>query len=193
MTTTQLPRRASKVAEPRPAPAAAFNGTQLSAPREPAADMTSLAERVRHLMNLTNGRQLTLPLGGGYFDVVVTASGAEAHGIVTVLDEVQRTSGDSPDACGPVIEDPERGWLIWLVPPGTADCWEPHRFASCLGAPHQLTLPSMHQSDPPGAFWLRRMRSDRLIPPGPLRNLLAQFQPGPVPHETLLSSALNAI
>ncbi|MFE9770658.1 hypothetical protein ACFYOV_03030 [Streptomyces sp. NPDC005931] len=194
MTTTQLPRRDSKVDQRRPAPEVHFNEPLLrGVPREPAADMGTLADRIRRLMALSTGQQLTIPLGGQYFDIVVTANGPAAYGVMRLMDEIQRSPGDAPDACGPVIEDPQRGWLIWLVPPGTGDQWAPHRFAMCLGRPHQLALPPLDQREPPGPYWLRRCRSDRLVPSGPLRDHLNQFQPGPVPHETLLSSVLNDI
>ncbi|MCE0445385.1 hypothetical protein CFC35_35795 [Streptomyces sp. FBKL.4005] len=121
--TTALPRRESGTGgQQRPAPEAAFG--QTTAPKDgpkPAADMGTLADRIRRLMNLTAGRQLTLPLGGRYFDVVVTANGPAAYGVVRLLDEIQRGEDDTPDACGPVIEDLQRGWCLWLVPPGTSE------------------------------------------------------------------------
>ncbi|MGW7386622.1 hypothetical protein [Streptomyces sp. NPDC054794] len=145
-------------------------------------------------MNVQRGGDLVLPLGGHLFDIVITASSPEAYGVVAMLDEIQRTEQtDSPDACGPVIEDPERGWLIWLVPPGTSTRWNPHRYGACLGRPHQLALPPSVQTEPPGVFWRRRIRGDRLVPAMPLRDLLDRFRPGPVPHETLLASAVSTI
>ncbi|GAA5022819.1 hypothetical protein GCM10023335_55020 [Streptomyces siamensis] len=48
-----------------------------------------------------------------FFDAVVTASCPEAYAVVDLMDAVQHMSGERPDACGPVIEDPERNWLIW--------------------------------------------------------------------------------
>ncbi|WP_055495559.1 hypothetical protein [Streptomyces sp. TP-A0356] len=39
------------------------------------------------------------------------------------MDGIQHTGNEQADACGPVIEDPQRSWLIWLVPPGTSDQW----------------------------------------------------------------------
>lgn len=67
---------------------------------------------------------------------MITAGGPEAYGVVAVLDEIQQTGQtDGPDACGPVIEDPERGWLIWLVLPGTSAQWAPDRYGACLGRP----------------------------------------------------------
>ncbi|MFF4551335.1 hypothetical protein [Streptomyces sp. NPDC001435] len=198
MTTTQLPRRESQAdpaQERPPVPQAAFvQPNSWAAPGESAADMATLADRVRRLMNYQRGGDLVLPLGGHLFDIVVTASGAEAYGVVAMLDEIQQTGqSDRPDACGPVIEDPERGWLIWLVPPGTSEQWAPHRYGACLGRPHQLALPPLPQTEPPGVFWRRHMRGDRLVPALPLRDLLDRFRPGPAPHETLLGSVLSTI
>ncbi|MET7649877.1 hypothetical protein [Streptomyces sp. NPDC005486] len=195
MRTTELPRRNSKSEVPYPAPAPIFTPSAVSAPREPAADMGTLAERIRSLMDLAAGRPMSLPLGGRYFDAVITANGHAAYGVVRLMDDVQRGPGDPPDACGPVIEDPQRGWLIWLVPPGTSSHWAraPHRFAICLGVPHKLALPPLDNAEPPGPYWLRRCRSDRLVPAEPLRNYLSQFEPDPVPHETVLGSMLGTI
>ncbi|MFJ9822210.1 hypothetical protein ACIRU3_44700 [Streptomyces sp. NPDC101151] len=191
-----LPQRKVAPAQERPpVPEAVFaQPNALGSPGEVAPDMGSLADRVRRLMAFQRGGDLVLPLGGHLFDIVVTASGPEAYGVVAMLDEIQRTNQqDRPDACGPVIEDPERGWLIWLVPPATSAQWTPHRYGACLGRPHQLALPPLSQAEPPGVFWRRRMRGDRLVPPVPLRDLLDRFRPGPVPHEALLGSVLSSI
>ncbi|MFH8934130.1 hypothetical protein [Streptomyces griseosporeus] len=195
MTTTQLPRRQSKLDGSRLAAAPAFERVALEVQCKPAADMSPLANRIRALMNLTAGGPTNLPLGGRYFDAVVTANGPAAYGVVTLMDEIQRGPHDRPDACGPVIEDPQRGWLIWLVPPETSKQWErlPHRFAVCLGAPHELALPPLDRTAPPGPYWLRRCRSDRLVPAEPLRQYLDQFRPDPVPHEAVLGSMLRAM
>jgi len=155
--------------------------------------MGDLAARVRSLMALQQQRVLQLPLGGRFFDIVVTGSGPEAYAVMTLMDEIQNTGEGAPDACGPVIEDPERSWLIWLVPPGTSERWVPHRYAMCLGRPHHIALPALTQGEPPGPYWLRPCRGDRLVPPAPLRELLDQFQPAPVPHETLLGAVLSTI
>ncbi|MCX5182627.1 hypothetical protein [Streptomyces sp. NBC_00268] len=144
-------------------------------------------------MSLQQGRVLQLPLGGHFFDIVVTASCPEAYAVVSLMDEVQHAGGGRPDACGPVIEDPERQWLIWLVPPGARESWAPHRYGMCLGSPHQLALPPMTQAEPPGPYWLRPCRGDRLVPPAPLRDFLDRFQPGPIPHEELLGNVLSTI
>ncbi|MGW3633474.1 hypothetical protein ACWD7F_25520 [Streptomyces sp. NPDC005122] len=157
--------------------------------------MHDLATRVRSLMDLKRGAPQQLPLGGRFFDIVVTASGPQAHAVVRLLDEVQRISGSRPDtpACGPVIEDPERGWLIWLVPPGTRDDWQPLRYGMCLSAPYVLALPPLDQTEPPGPYWLRPCRGDRLVPRWPLRDYLDQFRPGPTPHEEILANVLCTI
>ncbi|MEV5979581.1 hypothetical protein [Streptomyces sp. NPDC052114] len=150
-----------------------------------APDMGDLAARVRVLMNLQGGRSSLLPLGGRLFDVVVTAGGGDARAIVRLLDDAQ------VDGCGPVIDDPERSWLYWLVPPGSSDRWAPHRFGTCLGHPHQISLPPPDQTDPPGAYWLRPLNHDRRVPTGPLRDYLDRFQPTPVPHVELLAATLR--
>ncbi|MFH8772040.1 hypothetical protein [Streptomyces sp. NPDC017958] len=178
---------------PHAQPAGFTTSTDLIDPARVASDMGDLATRVRHLMALQRQQVLQLPLGGSFFDVVVTASGPQAYAVMAVLDGIQHTGNERADACGPVIEDPQRSWLLWLVPPGTSEQWGPHRYASCLGRPHQLALPAMTAVEPPGPFWLRPCRSDRLVPPASLHELLNQFQPGPAPHETLLGSALSTI
>lgn len=154
-------------------------------PEDVAPDMGDLAARVRNLMELQQGRPLQMPLGGSLFDVVVTAAGDAARAVVSLMDDVQY------DGCGPVIDDPERSWMCWLVPPGTSAQWAPNRYGVCLGRPYQIVLPQMTKADPPGAYWLRPCRGDRLVPPVALRQLLNQFQPGPVPHETLMGSVLS--
>lgn len=197
MTTAQLPRRSSDPAKGRPpAPEVSFHQPLMRDEmplREPAADMGTLADRIRSMMALQRGAEAVLPLGGYLFDAVITASGHAASGVIAMMDEVQRAAGDSPDACGPVIEDPQRSWLIWLVPPGTSERWMPHRYAMCLGRPHRLALPPLGQMEPPGVFWRRRLRGDRLAPPEPLRDYLDRFQPGPAPHEAILASVLCTI
>ncbi|MBG7704816.1 hypothetical protein HCJ76_43845 [Streptomyces sp. MC1] len=155
--------------------------------------MADLAARVRQLMSLQQQDVLQLPLGGHFFDIVVTASGPQAYAAVKVMDGIQQTRPDQLDACGPVIEDPQRSWLIWLVPPGTSEQWAAHRSALCLGRPYHIALPSMTTTEPPGPYWLRPCRGDRLVPPAALRQLLDQFRPGPAPHEMLLGSMLATI
>ncbi|MFF0033970.1 hypothetical protein ACFYS7_38710 [Streptomyces avermitilis] len=175
------------------APVGFTAGTQTIVPGSVAADMGDLASRVRSLMALQQQRVLQLPLGGNLFDIVVTASGPQAYAAITVMDEIQSPGDETPYACGPVIEDPQRSWLIWLVPPGTSKRWGPHRYASCLGQPYHVALPALTQTEPPGPYWPRRCRGDRLVPPMALRELLDQFQLGPAPHETLLGAALSTI
>jgi hypothetical protein len=178
---------------PAPAPVGFTRTTGRVDPRHIAPDMADLATRVRSLMALQQQDVLQLPLGGHLFDVVVTASGAQAHAAVAVMDGIQHTGDEQPDACGPVIEDPHRSWLIWLVPPGTSELWKPHRSALCLGRPYHMALPAVTTTEPPGPYWLRPFRGDRLLPPTALRQLLDQFQPSPAPHETLLASVLSTI
>lgn len=98
--------------------------------------------------------------------------------MVTVIDEVQ-------GGCGPVIEDPENGWLYWLVPPGSRARWAWHGHAVCLGPPHTITLPSPSRRAAPGPYWLRAPTGDRLVPMAPLWDALAQFRPEPTPHAAL--------
>lgn len=193
---TQLPRRPMETNRRRSgaAPVAFTSTSETVVPAAVAPDMGDLAAAVRSLMALQEQRVLQLPLGGRYFDIVVTASGPEGHAAVRLMDEIQRTAGDDrPDACGPVIEDPERSWLIWLVPPGTNSGWAPHRYAACLGRPYRVALPPMYVTEPPGPYWLRPCRGDRLVPPTALRDLLDQFRPTPAPHETLLGTVLSTI
>ncbi|WP_189711843.1 hypothetical protein [Streptomyces phaeofaciens] len=147
--------------------------------------MSDLAGRIRNLMALQQGQATRIPLGGALFDIVVTANGIDAYTAVTRMDEVQRERGGPISACGPVIEDRDQECLFWLVPPGTSQTWGPHLYGVCLGSPHQITLPAMACTEPPEPYWLRPLRGDRLVPPGPLGDLLAQHRPGPVPHESL--------
>lgn len=146
--------------------------------REPAADMADLAEVIRTLKAVEARRDTRVRLGSNLFDVVITSSGVQARSAVALMDEIQ-------GGCGPVIEDPERGWFYWLVPPGSSARWEPHTHAVCLGAPHVITLPSLNRTVPPGPYWFRPSASDRLVPAGPLREALAQLRPEPTPHGDL--------
>ncbi|MER5599905.1 hypothetical protein [Streptomyces sp. NPDC002265] len=191
---TPLPQRAAIPGGPAPVTGVDFiPGDWAITADDVAPDMGDLAARVRSLMDLQQGRVLRLPLGGRFFDIVVTASCPEAYAVVRLLDQVQHTSDGQIDACGPVIENPARQWLIWLVPPGTSETWAPHRYAMCLGRPHQLALPPMTQTEAPGPYWLRQCRGDRLVPPTPLRDFLDRFQPGPAPHEEILANILCTI
>ncbi|MEU0744748.1 hypothetical protein [Streptomyces sp. NPDC006134] len=116
--------------------------------------------------------------GGNLSDVVITSAGLQVRRAVAVMDQAQ-------GGCGPVAEDPENGWLYWLVPPGSADRWAPRSHAVCLGAPHMITLPSLNRTAPPGPYWCRPSASDRLVPLGPLRKAPEQFRPEPAPHAAL--------
>ncbi|MEU1466097.1 hypothetical protein ABZ467_36830 [Streptomyces sp. NPDC005727] len=189
--------RLRQVAPGRVLPDAApvtFTPTDITVdPADIAADMRDLAARVRSLLALQQQRVLQLPLGGRLFDTVITASGPQAYAAVAVMDEIQRTTNELGGACGPVIEDPQRSWLVWLVPPGTSEQWAPHRYATCLGRPHSIALPALTTTEPPGPYWLRPFRGDRLVPPTALSEQLDLFQPGPTPHEAVLSSMLSTI
>ncbi|MBT2394365.1 hypothetical protein J7E87_34445 [Streptomyces sp. ISL-1] len=138
--------------------------------------MADLASRLRSLLAMHEGRGIRVPLGGQSFDVVVSAAGPTGRAAVAVMDETQLGT------CGPVIEDPEASWLYWLVPPGTTQQWAPHPYGVCFGAPHTIALPPLARIEPPGAYWFRECRSDRLVPARPLWDLLNQFRPGPTPH-----------
>ncbi|MEV5762709.1 hypothetical protein AB0L61_38825 [Streptomyces tendae] len=146
--------------------------------REPAADMADLAEVVRALFAVEARHDARVRLGGRLFDVVITSSGPEAYAAVAWMDEVQ-------GGCGPVIEDHDANWLYWLVPPGSAGQWVPHSHAVCLSAPHTITVPSLNRTMPPGPYWHRPSASDRLVPAGPLREVLARLRPEPAPHAAL--------
>ncbi|MEU3984631.1 hypothetical protein AB0F77_31995 [Streptomyces sp. NPDC026672] len=122
---------------------------------------------------------------GHRYDVVVTGGGPEGRTMAVVLDEYQH-------GCGPVIEDPETGWLYWLVPPGSARTWSPHTHGVCLGSPRTIRLPSPQRTAPSGAYWLRPYAHDRPVPVQALRELLARFRPVPTPHTTL-AAHLNQI
>ncbi|MFJ5877388.1 hypothetical protein ACIQD1_22050 [Streptomyces sp. NPDC093088] len=146
--------------------------------RRPAADMGDLAALVRSFVGIVHGRPTRERLGGGLFDVVITAAGGRARAAVAAMDEAQ-------GGCGGVIEDPEAGWMYWLVPPGSASKWQPHPYAVCLSAPYRITLPPLNRTAPPGPYWYRPSARDRLVPAGPLRAALAQHRPEPAPHEPL--------
>ncbi|MER5737347.1 hypothetical protein ABT117_16935 [Streptomyces sp. NPDC002262] len=143
--------------------------------REPAPDMADLASVIRALLDLNGGQSTRVPLGGGLFDAVITAAGPASRAVADLMDQIQ-------NGCGPVIEDPENGLVYWLVPPGSAERWAPHSHAVCLGAPYKITLPALHRTVPPGAYWLRPETKDRLVPVGPLRQALDEHQPEPAPH-----------
>ncbi|MFE1443600.1 hypothetical protein [Streptomyces sp. NPDC058739] len=193
--TRHLPRRDADPARQLPdtAPAGFTTSTGTVDPQRVAPDMGDLAARVRSLMALQQQQVLQLPLGGKFFDIVVTAAGPQAYAALAVMDGIQHAGDDQPDACGPVIEDPHRSWLIWLVPPATSEQWALHRHALCLGSPHRVALPTITATEPPGPYWLRPCRGDRLVPPAALRQLLDQFRPGHAPHESLLGSVLSTI
>ncbi|MGW1966636.1 hypothetical protein ACWCPD_41010 [Streptomyces sp. NPDC001935] len=193
MTHTPLPQRAARALRRAPGSVEFTPRTIDVAPEDVATGMGDVAARVRNLMDLQHGRPFSLPLGGRFFDIVVTAAGPDAYAVVDLMDIAQHAPGQRLDACGPVIEDPERDWLIWLVPPGTHAVWEPHRYGTCLGAPYELALPPLSQTEPPGPYWLRPCRGDRLVPPWPLADFLGRFQPGPIPHEELLGRFLSTI
>ncbi|GAA5070883.1 hypothetical protein GCM10023336_56430 [Streptomyces similanensis] len=150
---------------------------------EVAEDMADLAALLRTLLDVQHSRTTRVRLGGNLFDVVISGARGKGHAIAAALDEVQ-------DGCGPVIEDPEAGWLYWLVPPGSAATWEYHDYGVCLGAPHTITLPALDRVRPPGVHWLRPSASDRLVPVKALRALLDSFRPYP-PHEALQEAVLS--
>lgn len=159
-------------------------------PGDAAGDMGPLADRIRQIARLMAGDPLHLPLGGAFFDVVVATNGPEASAAIDLLDELQRAETDGPEACGPVIEDPDLALLYWLVPSGTSAQWPPCGYAICFGQPHTITLPPLAQTEPPGIYWRRPCRADRLIPGAPLRDLLDRYQPAPVPYDAPLGPVL---
>ncbi|MEU9480737.1 hypothetical protein [Streptomyces sp. NPDC048191] len=148
--------------------------------QQPAQDMKDLADVIRALLDVEQGRDTRVRLGGRLFDVVVSGGGAEGFAVADMLDQVQ-------GGCGPVIHDPDAGWLYWLVPPGSSAAWPHHSFGVCIGTPHTITLPHLNHRMPPGAYWLRPSASDRLVPTRALREHLDRFRPQPAPHAALAS------
>lgn len=71
---------------PDAAPVGFLESSGTVAPGQVAIDMGDLAGRVRALRALQRQSMLTLPLGGRFFDVVLTAGGAQAHAAVAVID-----------------------------------------------------------------------------------------------------------
>ncbi|MER5938240.1 hypothetical protein ABT121_13065 [Streptomyces sp. NPDC001928] len=139
----------------------------------------TLVDRVRDLQGSQCGGWALVPLGGRLFDAVITPGGETGSRVIALMDEIEGDGLDAHEpACGPVIEDPDRGWLIWLVPPGTSRRWQPHGVAACLGQPHVLALPPLNRTRPPGVFWRRRLHGDRLVSPAPLYDLFNRL-PGP--------------
>ncbi|MFF0680584.1 hypothetical protein ACFYVW_18640 [Streptomyces tendae] len=143
-----------------------------------AEDMAGFAARVRALLELDTGRSTRVPLGGDLFDVVITGGGAEGHAVAVMMDEIQQ-------GCGPVIDDPGSRWLYWLVPPGSAEAWQPHDQAVCVGDPHTITLPALSRLTSPGPYWLRPCASDRIVPTKPLRRAVDRCRPVAAPHSAL--------
>lgn len=152
---------------------------QPAPPDDPRDDMQDLTRRIRAFLDVTDQREARMPLGGKLFDVVISGGGNTTTAMVTAMDEIQLGT------CGPVIADPDHGWLYWLVPPRTTAHWEPHPYGVCIGAPHILALPALDHVEPPGPFWLRPCQSDRLVPSARLRRLLRRFRPTPAPHEAM--------
>ncbi|MEU7028871.1 hypothetical protein AB0A60_19545 [Streptomyces sp. NPDC046275] len=153
-------------------------------PRTAAADMGDLARAVRAVLGVDRGQGPRVPLGGGLFDVVITAASVPARAAVDLMDGIQ-------GGCGPVVEDPDNGWLYWLVPPRTGGRWAPHEHAVHVGPPHRITLPPRGRCTPPGPYWLRPPATDRLVPIGPLWGVLAQLRPEPAPHAALAASGIT--
>ncbi|WP_328403951.1 hypothetical protein OHS70_34115 [Streptomyces sp. NBC_00390] len=131
--------------------------------------MQDLTHRIRALLSIdTQDEYVSVPLGGGLFDVIVTAGGPAGHAAVAHMDQVRL------GICGPVIEDPEQSYLLWLVPPSTSTAWPLDPCSVAFGAPWALQLPRLNLRNPPGPHWLRECRSDRLVPPQQLRRLIDQ-------------------
>ncbi|MET8413211.1 hypothetical protein ABZV34_35065 [Streptomyces sp. NPDC005195] len=175
-----------------------FGSTFMVIEPEDVAQVHDLAARVQNLMDFQRGTPLKLPLGGSFFDIVVTAAGPAAASAVRLLDEIQRIAGARPTvaACGPVIEGPEQDWLIWLVPPGTHAVWAPNRWGICLDAPYKLVLAAMARTEPVGPYWLRPCRGDRFVPRLPLQDTpvptgpyTRRRTPRPSPEHHLLNPA----
>ncbi|MGX1029227.1 hypothetical protein RKD38_003908 [Streptomyces ambofaciens] len=163
----RVPRVNLPTTDERPAPRSAPVPVPVPAPAS-----RTLVDRVRDLQGPQSGGWALVPLGGRLFDVVITVGGEMGSRVITMMDEIECDDrGAGEPACGPVIEDPDHGWLFWLVPPGTSERWQPHGDAACLGQPHVLSLPPLSRTRPPGVFWRRRLRGDRLVSPAPLYDL----------------------
>ncbi|MGW4201826.1 hypothetical protein [Streptomyces sp. NPDC004726] len=155
-----------------------------------AADMGELADRVRALMGTQARRSTVVPLGGGLFDAVISAAGDAGHAVAATIDATH------PQGCGPVIADPDRPWLYWLVPPGTTGRWAHHPYALCVGAPAAITLPPLDRRAPDprrgGAYWLRPCQSHYLVGPVVLRRALDRHRPSPAPHQAMETLLLGS-
>ncbi|MGW4030673.1 hypothetical protein ACWEFL_15360 [Streptomyces sp. NPDC004838] len=147
-----------------------------------ASDMGELTLRVRALLAADARRGAVMPLGGGLFDVVVSAAGAAGHAVADTIDATH------PQGCGPVIADPDRPWLYFLVPPGTTRRWAHHPYGLCVGAPATITLPPLDRHGPGGGggpYWLRPCQHHYLVGPAMLRRALHQHRPLPAPQQAL--------
>ncbi|MFF0450212.1 hypothetical protein ACFYT4_28135 [Streptomyces sp. NPDC004609] len=146
-----------------------------------ARDMVDLAQRVRALMSTDAGQEAVVPLGGRLFDVAVSAAGEAGHAVAATIDLWH------PQGCGPVIAEPERPWLYWLLPPGTTARWAHHPYAVCVGAPATIRVPPLDRQAPDAgrSYWLRPCQSRYLVGPAMLRRALHEHRPLPAPHRAM--------
>ncbi|MGW6456297.1 hypothetical protein ACWF94_10285 [Streptomyces sp. NPDC055078] len=149
--------------------------------------MGDLTRLVRALRGVSESGGIVVPLGGGLFDVVITAA-ASGPEVAAAVDWMH------PQGCGPVIATPGHPWLYWLVPPGTSGRWEPHPYAVCVGAPRTITLPPLGRRGPDGgggSYWLRPWQRTVLVGPVMLRQALAIHRPVPSPHAAMTIPVLR--
>lgn len=122
-----------------------------------------------------------LPVGISW-DIVVTPY---LHQCLQAAEYLDRTQ---PGGCGPLLADPDRALLLWLVPPGTLHTFtSPHGIAA--GRPFHLAVPPPEKTTAPGRFWLRPHRHGHLSDPWILATALDRFTHTPV-DQTVLTALL---
>lgn len=125
-----------------------------------------------------------LPIGE-WWDVVATTHwpiGAEA---------LNRMGRAQPGGCGPVIADPERNLLYWLVPPRTIRTWT-NESGLCFSSPCLMTIPPLSKLRAPGAYWARPLQEGRLVDAVRLDALLTALRPQ-LPHIETVQGAITCL
>jgi len=95
---------------------------------------------------------------GIFADLVLTMAGDAGAALLRSIDRAQ------PQGCGPVVEYPDEGRLLWLVPRGTTQKWT-SPYGVCLTASATTQLPALAHTSPPGPFWARPLRANHLTDP----------------------------